>query len=65
MSLKSESGEERPVSPGGSRVSRVQREASSPEKAPKFTAEPLAQVLRHLGGLWEKCQKAGDRKVVT
>lgn len=46
-------------------MSRVQRGASSPKKTPKFTAESPAQVLRHLGGLWEKCQKAGDREIVS
>lgn len=61
---KHKRGEERPV-PGASWGSRVQRGTSSPEKTPKFTAEPPAQVLRHLGRLSEKCQKARGREVVS
>ena len=46
-------------------MSKVQRGAPSPEKTPKFTAESPVQGPRHLGGVWEKCQKGGGRRIVS
>lgn len=62
--LKSERGKETSVS-GGSWMSGVQRGAPSPEKTSKFTAESPVQGPRHLGGVWEKCQKPGGRGIVS